>query len=68
MMTATFFVPFELGTKEGAHYLLFGLLGLDPALGVYTAMVSRARDLVWIAFGLSLVWFSGSRTPAKEAA
>ncbi|MBI4500025.1 MAG: flippase-like domain-containing protein [Gemmatimonadetes bacterium] len=68
MMTATFFVPFELGTKEGSHYLLFVLLGLDPALGVYTAVVSRARDLCWIALGLSLVWFSGSRTPVKEPA
>jgi uncharacterized protein (TIRG00374 family) len=68
MMTATFFVPFELGTKEGAHYMLFGLMNLDPALGVYAAVVSRARDLVWIAVGLSLVWFSGARTPAKEPA
>src|SRR5438034_6579744 len=43
-----FFVPFEVGTKEGSLYLVFDLLGLDPALGVYTAIVSRLRDLAWI--------------------
>jgi hypothetical protein len=66
MMTATFFVPFEVGTKEGSHYMLFDLLGFDPALGLYTAMVSRARDLIWIAAGLTLVWFSGGRVARRE--
>src|SRR5256884_7427055 len=40
-----FIVPFEVGTQEGSLYLVFQLLGLDPALGVYTAIVSRLRDL-----------------------
>src|SRR5438046_2604337 len=44
------------------------LLGLDPALGVYTAIVSRLRDLVWIGGGLALVWFSGRRAQQRAAA
>jgi len=36
-----FFVPFELGAREGAFYLLFGLFGLDPQLGLYASIVSR---------------------------
>ncbi|HYK82363.1 MAG TPA: lysylphosphatidylglycerol synthase transmembrane domain-containing protein [Gemmatimonadales bacterium] len=56
-----FFVPFEVGTKEGTLYLLFQLFGLDPALGVYTAIVSRLRDLAWIGVGVTLVWFAGRR-------
>ena len=63
-----FVVPFEVGTKEGSLYLMFRLLGLDPALGVYTAIVSRLRDLAWIGGGLALVWFSGRRTPQRVAA
>jgi len=64
-----FVVPFEAGTKEGALYLLFQLLGLDPALGVYTAIVSRVRDLAWIGAGVGLVWLSGRRAaPAGAAA
>jgi len=52
---ALFFVPYELGTKEGSLYALFDLAGLDPSAGVYTAIVSRARDLLWIAGGLGLL-------------
>lgn len=63
-----FVVPFEVGTKEGSLYLMFQLLGLDPALGVYTAIVSRLRDLSWIGGGLVLVWLSGRRTPQRAAA
>jgi hypothetical protein len=63
-----FVVPFEVGTKEGSLYVVFQLLGLDPALGVYTAIVSRLRDLVWIGGGLALVWFSGRRAQERAAA
>ncbi len=63
-----FVVPFEVGTKEGSLYLVFQLLGLDPALGVYTALVSRVRDLLWIGGGLALVWFAGRRTQTRAAA
>jgi uncharacterized protein (TIRG00374 family) len=51
-----FFVPFELGAREGSYYVLFGLFGLDPQLGVYTSIVSRLRDFTWIAVGLLLIW------------
>src|SRR5947199_10260220 len=63
-----FVVPFEVGTKEGSLYLVFQLLGLDPALGVYTAIVSRLRDLVWIGGGLGLVWLSGRGAQERAAA
>lgn len=63
-----FVFPYELGTKEGALYLLFPLLGLAPALGVYAAIVSRLRDLTWIAFGVALIWVSGHRRPVTESA
>jgi len=63
-----FVVPFEVGTKEGSLYLVFQLLGLDPALGVYTAIVSRLRDLACIGGGLALVWFSGRRAQERAAA
>ncbi len=63
-----FVVPFEVGTKEGTLYLLFQLLGLDPALGVYTAIVSRLRDFVWIGAGVALVWFAGRRAAPAGAA
>src|SRR5205807_2393592 len=68
VQNALFVVPFEAGTKEGSLYLLFQLLGLDPALGVYTAIVSRVRDLVWIGAGVGLVWLSGRRRAGPAGA
>jgi hypothetical protein len=53
---ATFFIPFELGSKEGSMSLIFTLLGLPPDLGVYASIVSRIREMIWIAIGLGLVW------------
>jgi len=60
-----FVIPFEIGTKEGTLYLLFRMLGLTPQLGVYTAIVTRLRDLIWIGLGLLLVWSAG-RSPAPD--
>jgi uncharacterized protein (TIRG00374 family) len=67
VQNVVFFVPFEVGSKEGTLYLLFQLLGLDPALGVYTAIVTRLRDIVWIGAGVGLVWLAG-RSRAEGAA
>lgn len=57
----TIIIPFELGSREGSLYLIFGMLGLPSSLGVYTAVVTRLRELVWIAIGLAFVWASGPR-------
>ena len=50
------FLPFELGAKEGALYLMFGWIGVTPALGLAAAALSRMRELIWIAIGWGLVW------------
>jgi len=59
-----FVVPFEIGAREGAFYMLFKLFGLDPQIGLYTSIVGRVRDFVWIAAGLLLIW----ATPGASAA
>jgi uncharacterized protein (TIRG00374 family) len=65
---ALFMVPFELGAREGAFYVLFNLFGLDPQLGLYTSIVGRVRDFVWIAAGLLLILVIGpTPAPANEA-
>ena len=67
---ALFFVPFEVGAREGAFFLLFKLFGMDPQVGLYTSIVGRVRDFAWIAGGLVLIWVTGggSREPAPSAA
>ena len=56
-----FFVPFELGAREGAFVALFSLFGMDPQLGLYASIVGRVRDFTWIGIGLALM------LPAQDA-
>jgi uncharacterized protein (TIRG00374 family) len=62
---ALFIIPFEMGTKEGAFYGVFQMMGIDPHLGVYTAIINRVWEAIWIALGLGLIWIQGG---AREVA
>jgi uncharacterized membrane protein YbhN (UPF0104 family) len=56
VVNALIFVPFEIGTKEGGLYLISQWLGIDPVLGLAAALLSRIRELTWIAVGWAMVW------------
>lgn len=56
VVNALIFVPFELGTKEGAVYFMFQWLGIAPGLGLAAALLSRLRELTWIAIGWGMIW------------
>ena len=60
-----FFMPFNVGSKEGGLYVIFAALGLPPRLGVAASVLSRMRELTWIAIGLLLVL--GTRRTKAEA-
>ena len=51
-------VPFGLGTAEGGNYLLFEMLHADPSAGVMVQIVSRLRKIVFIALGLSILFWA----------
>lgn len=50
-----FFIPMEMGTREGGFAMITGLLHMRQANGVLTGLVTRVRELVWIAVGLILM-------------
>lgn len=50
-----FFLPMQLGGREGGFALAVGGLSLSGAYGVYTALLTRVRELVWIVIGLVLI-------------
>jgi uncharacterized protein (TIRG00374 family) len=52
LLNMFFFVPFELGVREGGLYLIAAALGLPAAVGVVAALVNRVRELFWIGAGL----------------
>jgi hypothetical protein len=66
ILTMLFFVPFELGTREGSFYLLMQSLHLDPVTGIYVGLATRIREIFWIFVGLSFIYFSGRRRKRLE--
>lgn len=60
-----FFMPFNVGSKEGGLYAIFAALGLPSRLGVAAAVISRIRELSWILIGLLLV-LASRRNAAEE--
>jgi hypothetical protein len=63
-----FFMPFDVGSREGGAGLLFGLLGLPSSLGIYAGVVTRLRWAVWVAIGLALIWVARRPAPVRVAA
>lgn len=51
-----FFVPADLGTQEAALALICGSITGSPELGVALSLIRRARDIVWICWGLAIGW------------
>lgn len=50
-----FFLPMQLGGREGGFALAVGGLSISGAFGVYTALITRVRELFWIVIGLALM-------------
>ena len=67
VINALFFVPFELGAKEGSLFAVFRLLGHAPHVAVYGAVVSRLREITWITIGLVAIWLGAARSDGYAA-
>jgi uncharacterized protein (TIRG00374 family) len=64
---ATFFVPANLGTLEGANAAAFTTFGWTASAGLTFTLVRRARQAVWIAVGVGvLVAMDAPRTLASR--
>lgn len=50
-----FFLPMQLGGREGGFAIAVGGLSMSGAYGVYTALITRVREMVWIVIGLLLM-------------
>jgi hypothetical protein len=49
---ASFMVPANLGTLEGANVALFDALAMGGTAGMTFSLVRRARQIVWVLIGL----------------
>lgn len=57
-----FFLPMQLGAREGGLLLIVKMLNLSaPGLGIFTSLYTRVRELVWIFIGVGLVKFGNKK-------
>lgn len=59
-----FFIPLQLGGREGGFLMSAAGLGLSAASGIFVALIVRLRELVWTGIGLLLIKITS--TPAKN--
>ena len=60
-----FFSPMQLGAREGGFALAVGGLAIPGTFGVYTGLITRVRELIWIVIGVLLMKV-GNGTPANK--
>ncbi len=56
-----FFSPMQLGAREGGFALAVSGLSLSGAFGVYASLITRIRELIWIAIGVVLMKLGNSK-------
>ena len=52
-----FFIPLQLGGREGGFLMSAGGLGMSASAGIFVALLVRLRELIWTAIGLLLIKF-----------
>lgn len=60
-----FFMPMQLGGREGGFALAVGGLSMSGAYGVYTALLTRVRELIWIVIGLALMKVGNNKSSSE---
>ena len=50
-----FFMPMEMGTREGGFAIAVAGLSLPAAFGVLAGLLTRVREVIWIIIGIGLM-------------
>jgi len=50
-----FFMPMQMGSREGGIVIVYGLLSIPLAYGVFVSLCKRIRELFWILVGILLI-------------
>ncbi len=61
-----FFSPMQLGAREGGFALSVSALSISGAYGVYTSLITRVREMIWVIVGLALMRIGNGKRSAKK--
>ncbi|MDD4777479.1 MAG: lysylphosphatidylglycerol synthase transmembrane domain-containing protein [Fermentimonas sp.] len=50
-----FFMPMQMGAREGGFVIIYGILSLPVAYGVFVSLCKRIRELFWTLIGVLLI-------------
>jgi uncharacterized membrane protein YbhN (UPF0104 family) len=50
-----FFIPLQLGGREGGFLMSVNGLGMTASAGIFVALIVRLRELIWTGIGLLLI-------------
>lgn len=52
LLNLLFFVPMQMGSREGIYYMIMSSIGITSGVGIYISLTTRIRELIWIMLGL----------------
>lgn len=61
-----FFIPLQLGGREGGFLMSTTSLAMSASTGIFVALIVRLRELLWTAIGLLLIKFEKKRKANVE--
>ena len=61
-----FFIPLQLGGREGGFLMSTTSLGISASAGIFVALIVRVRELVWTGVGLLLIKLGKKSQPKQE--
>lgn len=50
-----FFMPMQMGAREGGFVIVYGILSIPLAYGVFVSICKRIRELFWTLIGVVLI-------------
>lgn len=60
-----FFMPLQIGGREGGFLMSVTGLGMSATAGIFVALIIRLRELIWTGLGLMLIMVGGRTVPRR---
>lgn len=61
-----FFLPLQLGGREGGFAMSTAQMGMTNEMGLFISIICRLRELFWTAIGLALMKLGGRSTSSPQ--